>query len=65
MIQVYRPGGEQSRLAANYDDDEDSDEKVDEVQSVTESYQKYKREYVKHLSFKHEEENLGGYFFIP
>lgn len=31
MIQVYRPGGEQSRLAADYDDDEDSDEKVDEV----------------------------------
>ena len=31
MIQVYRPGGDQLRLAENYDEDEDSDEKVDEV----------------------------------
>ena len=35
-----------------------ADEKVDEVQSLTEIYHKYKREYVKHLSFNPEEENL-------
>ena len=39
-----------------------AEEKVDEVQSVTESYHKYKREYVKHLSFKPEEENLSECF---
>ena len=36
-----------------------ADEKVDEVKSFTESYHKYKREYVKHLSFNPEEENLS------
>ena len=36
-----------------------AEEKEDKVQSVTESYHKYKREYVKHLSFNPEEENLS------
>ena len=36
-----------------------SDEKEDEVQSLTEKYQKYKKEYVKHFSFNPEEENLS------
>ena len=36
-----------------------SDEEVDGVKSLTESYHKYKREYVKHLSFNPEEENLS------
>ena len=34
-------------------------EKVAGVNSLTESYHKYKREYVKNLSFKPEEENLS------
>ena len=40
-----------------------TEEKLDEVQSVTESYHKYKREYVKHLSFNPEEDNLSKCFF--
>ena len=36
-----------------------ADVKVDEVKSFTESYHKYKREYVKHLSFNPEDENLS------
>ena len=36
-----------------------ADENGDKVQSLTESYQKYKREYVKHLCFNPEEENLS------
>ena len=36
-----------------------ADEKVNEVKSFTESYHKYKREYVKHLSFNPEQENLS------
>ena len=39
------------------------EEKVDKVHSVTESYHKYKREYVKHLSFNPEEDNLSKCFF--
>ena len=35
------------------------DEKVDGVKSLTESYHKYKKKYVKHLSFNPEEENLS------
>ena len=34
-------------------------EEEDGVKSLTESYHKYKREYVKHLSFNPEEENLS------
>ena len=40
-----------------------ADEKVDGVMSFTESYQNYKREYVKHLSFNPEEENLSKCIF--
>ena len=40
-----------------------AEEKVDEVQSVTESYHKYKREYVEHLSFNPKEDNLSECFF--
>ena len=37
-----------------------ADEKVAEVKSVvTERYHKYKREYVKHLSFNPDKENLS------
>ena len=36
-----------------------ADEKVYEVEPLTESYHKYKNEYVKHLSFNPEEENLS------
>ena len=36
-----------------------SEEEVDGVKSLTESYHKYKREYVKHLGFNPEEENLS------
>merc|ERR1712192_23824 len=35
-----------------------ADEEVDIVMSFTKSYRKYKREYVKHLSFNPKEENL-------
>ena len=40
-----------------------ADEKVDEVKSFTESYHKYKREFVKHLGFNPEEENLSMRIF--
>ena len=36
-----------------------ADERVDVVKSLTEKYQKYKREYVKHLVFNPDEENLS------
>ena len=36
-----------------------TDEEEDVVKSFTESYHKYKREYVKHLSFNPEKENLS------
>ena len=36
-----------------------AEEKVDEVQSVTESYHKYKHEYVKHLSFNVDNKKLS------
>ena len=35
------------------------EEEVDGVKSFTESYHKYKREYLKHLSFNPKEENLS------
>ena len=36
-----------------------SEEEEDGVKTFTESYHKYKREYVKHLGFNPEEENLS------
>ena len=36
-----------------------TEEEEDGVKRFTESYHKYKREYVKHLSFNPEEENLS------
>ena len=36
-----------------------SEEEVDGVKSFTESYHNYKRDYVKHLGFNPEEENLS------
>ena len=36
-----------------------ADEEVDDVKSLTESYHKYKREYVKHLGFNPDSENLS------
>ena len=36
-----------------------ADEKVDGVKSFTESYHKYKKEYVKHLGFNPKEGNLS------
>ena len=35
-----------------------ADEDVDDVRSLTESYHKYKRGYVKHLGFNPDNENL-------
>ena len=40
-----------------------SDEKVDDIMALTEAYHKYKKEYVKHLSFDREEGNLSKYLF--
>ena len=37
------------------------EKKVDEVKSLTESYHKYKREYVKHLSFSPDTDNLSKF----
>ena len=36
-----------------------ADKKVDEVKSLAESYHKYKHEYVKHLCFNPDNENLS------
>ena len=38
------------------------DEKIDKVKSLTESYHKYKREYVKHLGFNPSNENPSKSF---
>ena len=38
-----------------------AEEREDEIQSLTESYHKYKREYVKHLSFTPDGEFLSKY----
>ena len=40
-----------------------SDDEENGMLSFTESYHKYKREYVKHLSFNPEEENLSKCIF--
>ena len=39
-------------------------EKVGNVKALTEAYHKYKREYVKHLSFIPEGENLGKFILL-
>ena len=39
-----------------------AEKKVDEMKSLTESYYKYKREYLKHLCFNPDNENLSKYF---
>ena len=39
-----------------------ADVRVEEVKSLTESYHKYKSEFVKHLSFNLEQENLSKCF---
>ena len=36
-----------------------TEEEVDEMKPLTDSYHKYKREYLKHLGFNPEEENLS------
>ena len=41
-----------------------ADEKGDDVKSLTESYHKYKEEYVKHIGFNPEEENLSKCFSL-
>ena len=38
------------------------DKKEDKVQPLTERYHKYKREYVKHLFFMPDNDNLSKYF---
>ena len=38
-----------------------TEEEVDGVKLLTESYHKYKREYVKHLSFNSEEGNISKF----
>ena len=41
-----------------------SEEKLNEVKLVTESYHKYKREFVKHLFFNPDHENLSECFYL-
>ena len=41
-----------------------TDTKEDGLKSLTESYHKYKREYVKHLGFNPEEENLSKHSLL-
>ena len=41
-----------------------ADEKVDNIKSLTESYHRYKREYVKHLNFNPQAETLSKCFLI-
>ena len=41
-----------------------ADKAVDEVKLLTENYHKYKGEYVKHLSFNPEDENLSKCFCL-
>ena len=41
-----------------------ANEKIVDITSVTKAYYNYKKEYVKHLSFSPEEENLSK-FIIP
>ena len=40
------------------------EEKTDEVKTLTEIYHKYKKEYVKHIGFNPEEENLSKWLRI-
>ena len=53
----YWTSGSKERLQQMFSNS--AEEKEDGVKSFTESYHKYKREYVKHLSFNPEEENLS------
>ena len=53
----YWKSGYQERLQQMFPTS--SDEEIDEVKSFTESYHNYKRNYVKHLGFNPEEENLS------
>ena len=53
----YWKSGYQERLQQMFPTS--SDEEIDEVKSFTESYHKYKRDYVRHLGFNPEEENLS------
>ena len=39
-------------------------EEVDKVKALTEAYHNYKREYVKHLSFTAEGENLSKFILV-
>ena len=48
----------QSTFPNTWDDD-----KTAEVTTLTKAYHKYKKEYVKHLSFDREEGNLSKYLF--
>ena len=41
-----------------------ADQQVDEVDSLTEAYHKFKEEYVKHLSFDPDKEKLSKWMFI-
>ena len=41
-----------------------TNEDVDKVKTLTEAYHNYKREYVKHLSFTSEGENLSRFILI-
>ena len=41
-----------------------ANKKEDEVKTLTESYHKYKREYVKHLFFNPHDDNLSKYFSV-
>ena len=54
---IYWKSGYKERLQQMFPTS--ANDKVDEVKSFTESYHKYKREYVKHLSFNPEDENLS------
>ena len=54
---VHWRGGSKERLQQMFATS--STDEVDGVKSFMESYHKYKREYVKHLSFNPEEENLS------
>ena len=41
-----------------------ADEKIVDITSATKAYHKYKKEYVKHLSFSPEEESLSKFIIL-
>ena len=53
----YWEGGSKERIQQMFPTP--TKEEEDGAKSFMESYHKYKREYVKHLGFNHEEENLS------